>query len=158
MGVPKGLLALDDCALVQGCPLSGRKIVQVDQISFQPLAIRTGGGQPGLDFVIANDPTFVGVDQEHPARLQASLLDHLACWHVDHADLAGHDHQVLGGHPVAARAQAVAVKDGSDNRAIGEGDRRRTVPRLHQGGVVLVEGSSVVGHLGVVLPRFRDHH
>ena len=130
----------------------------MDQIPFQPLAVWPGGGQPGFDFVITNDPTFFGVDQEHPARLQASLLNHLACWHVNHADLAGHDHQVLGGHPVAARAQAVAVKDGPDNCAIGEGNRRRTVPRFHQGRVVLVEGSPVVGHLGVVLPRFRDHH
>ena len=40
---------------------------------------------------------------------------------------------------VARRPQAVAVEHGADDRAVGEGDRRRAVPRLHQRRVVFVE-------------------
>ena len=58
---------------------------------------------------------------------------------VEHADLGGHDDQVVLGDVVAAGAQAVAVEDGADLRAVGEGDRGGAVPRLHQAGVVFVE-------------------
>ena len=43
-----------------------------------------------------------------------------------------HDHAVVVGDPVARRAQAVAVEHRADDRAVGERDRRGTVPRLHQ--------------------------
>ena len=42
--------------------------------------------------------------------------------------------------------------------AVGEGDAGRAVPRLHEGRVELVEGAAGRVHLGVVLPRLRDHH
>ena len=51
---------------------------------------------------------------------------------VEHADLGRHDDQVVLGDVVARRAQAVAVEHGADADAVGERDRRRAVPRLHQ--------------------------
>ena len=58
---------------------------------------------------------------------------------VEHADLRGEDDETVVGHPVARRAQAVAVEDRADLRAVGEDDARGTVPGLHQRGVELVE-------------------
>ncbi len=49
-----------------------------------------------------------------------------------HADLAGHDHAVVVRQVIAAGAQAVAVEHRADVVAVGEDDRRRAVPRLHQ--------------------------
>ena len=47
--------------------------------------------------------------------------------------------QVVLRHVVARRPEAVAVEHRADHRAVGERDRRRAVPRLHQRRVVLVE-------------------
>ena len=75
-----------------------------------------------------------------------------------HAGLRGHDHLVVGGDHVARRAQAVAVERGADLQAVGEGDRGRAVPRLHQRGVVLVEGAPLLVHERVAGPGFRNQH
>ena len=126
--------------------------------SLQPVAVRVLGGERVLDLLVVDDAALAGVDQEHAAGLQAALADDLGRIDVEHADLGGHDHEVVVGHPVAARPQAVAVEHGADHGAVGEGDARRAVPRLHHAGVELVEGAPVGVHLGVVLPRLRDHH
>ena len=75
---------------------------------------------------------------------------------VEHADFGGHDDQVVLGDVVARRAQAVAVEHRADDRAVGERDRRRAVPRLHQAGVIFVERLQVRVHQLVVLPRLRE--
>src|SRR5215212_6292825 len=46
----------------------------------------------------------------------------------------------------------------SDATTIGERDRGRTIPRLHEGAVVLVEGAPIGVHQLVVLPGLGDHH
>ena len=158
MGVSEGLLTLYERALVGVDLVAWWQVVQVYEVGVQPLAVGPGRCQTGLDLVVPDDPSLPGVDEEHPARLQASLLDHLAAGDVHNADLAGHDDQVVVGNPVAAGAQSVAVQDRTDHRAVREGDRSRPVPGLHERCVVLVEGPTLLGHLGVVLPRFRDHH
>ena len=66
--------------------------------------------------------------------------------------------EVVVGHVVARRPQAVAVEHRADHRAVGEGDRRRTVPRLHQRRVVLVERLPVGIDRRVAAPGLRDHH
>jgi hypothetical protein len=56
--------------------------------------------------------------------------------------------KIIVGDQVARRAQAVAVQRGADLAAVGEGNGGRAVPRLHQRGMVLVEGrrsSSISG-------------
>ncbi len=68
-----------------------------------------------------------------------------------------HDEAVVG-HGVAARAQAVAVEDRADERAVGEADVGGAVPRLHERRVELVERLARRVHRGVVLPRLGDHH
>ncbi len=59
---------------------------------------------------------------------------------------------------IARRPQAVAVERGADLPAIGEGDRRRPIPRLHQRGVVFVEGAPLLVHQRIARPGFRNHH
>ena len=158
MCVAERLLALEQGAVGGQHTVPGGEVVQVDQVPVQPLPVGPRRGQAGLDLVVPDDPALRGVDEEHPARLQPPLLDHLACGDVHHADLAGHHHQVVARDPVPAGPEAVAIQDGADHGAVCEGDRGRAVPGLHEGCVVLVEGPALVGHLGVVLPRFRDHH
>ncbi len=77
---------------------------------------------------------------------------------VDHADLRSHDHAVVVGHPVARRAQPVAVQHGADHRPVRERHRRRPVPRLHDRAVEAVEVATGAVHRVVLLPCLGDHH
>ena len=137
---------------------SGRQVVEVDQAGVEPLLVRLLGGQRRLDLVVVDDPALGGVDEEHAAGLEAALLHDLGRVDVEHADLRRHHDEVVGRDPVTRRAQAVAVEDGADDGPVRECHRRGAVPRLHQRGVVLVEGPPLRRHGLVVLPRLGDHH
>ncbi len=75
-----------------------------------------------------------------------------------HAGFRRHDDAVVVGQQIARRPQAVAVERGADLAAVGEGDRRRAVPRLHQRGVVFVEGAPLLVHERIARPGLGDHH
>ena len=68
-----------------------------------------------------------------------------------------HDPAVARLHP-ASGTQAVAVERRADHAAVGEGDRRRAVPRLHHARVERVERAQVLGQVVAPLPRLRHHH
>ena len=79
-------------------------------------------GELGLDLVVLDDAPGGGVDEEHPAGLQAALAHDPLGRDVEHADLAGEHDEAVVGHPEAAGAQAVAVERRTDERAVGEDD------------------------------------
>ena len=135
-----------------------RQVVDVDLVLVEPLAVRARRGERALDLLVLDDAALRGVDQEHLARLQPALAHHVFRRHVEHAGFRGQDDEIVLGHVIAARAQAVAVEHRADLRAVGERDRGGAVPRLHQAGVVLVEGALLVVHRLVVGPRLGDHH
>ena len=134
------------------------QVVDADDVVAKPRAVGMLGGQRRLDLVVVDDPALGGVDEEDASRVQPFLHDDLLGWDVEHPDLGGHHDEAVGGHVVARRAQAVAVQDGADHRAVGERDRGGPVPRLHERGVILVEGAPLRAHRLVILPRLRDHH
>ena len=75
-----------------------------------------------------------------------------------HAGLRGHDDQAVVGDEIAGGAQAVAVERGADLAAVGEGHGGRAVPRLHQAGVILVEGAALRIHQRIAGPGLGDQH
>ncbi len=77
---------------------------------------------------------------------------------VQHPGLGSHDDETVLGHRVARGPQPVAVQHRADAAPVGERDRGRAVPRLHEAGVVLVERLLRVAHRRVVLPRLGDQH
>ena len=135
-----------------------RQIGNGDQFGFDPVGVRAGAGDAGLDLVVADDATFASVDQEHSARLEPALFDDGVLGEIDDADLGSHDDEAVRGDPVATRSEAISVENGAHDGAVGEGDGRGAVPWLHAGGVVLVERLPIGVHLVVVLPRLGDHH
>ena len=137
---------------------AGGQRFQFDQIVFEPLAVGMLCGEGGFDFLVGDDATFLRVDEEDAAGLQAAFVRDAFGLDVEDADFGGHDDEVVLGHVVAAGTQSVAVEDGADLRAVGEGHRSRAVPRLHEAGVVFVEILVVLRHAGVLGPRLRDHH
>ena len=156
--VAEGLLAAGDRGGRVHDVLALGQVVEVQHAGVQPLLVGVLAGERRLDLLVGHDPAVLGVDEEHPARLEAALADDPRGVELEHAGLGGEHHEPVIGDGVAARTQAVAVEDGADQRAVGEGHARRAVPGLHEGGVELVEGPAGRVHLLVVLPGLRDHH
>jgi hypothetical protein len=135
-----------------------RQVVEMDEVLVQPLAIRLCGRDRPLDFLVLDNPALIRIDEEHTAGLQAALLHDLVGRDVEHAGLRGHDDEPVFRDVETRRAQAVAVEDRADLLAVGECDRGRAVPRLHQAGVILVKRAAIVVHRLMVGPRLGDHH
>ena len=110
------------------------QLVEGDEAVVEPLpGTACSAASVGLDLVVVDDPALGGVDQEHAPGLEPALAGRpVRLVDVEHADLGGHHHEAVAGDPVAAGAQTVAVEHRADDRAVGEGDRGRAVPRLHQ--------------------------
>ena len=126
----------------------------------EPLLVGLLGGELGLDLLVGDDAALGGVDQEHAARAAGAPC--CTTWSTGRGR-ARRPRRPCTTRPssvtqIAAGAQAVAVEHGADDGAVGEAHRRRAVPRLHQRGVVLVEGPPGRVHRVVVLPRLGDHH
>ena len=124
----------------------------------QPVGVRPLVDDLRLDLLVFDDAAELRVHEEHAARLQAALAQDLLGREVEHAGFARHDDEVVLGDVVAARTQTVAIEHRADALAVGEGDVRGTVPRLHQTTVVLVERAARRIHRGVLGPRLGDHH
>ncbi len=158
-GVAEGLLAIEQRHVrARGPRLDRRQVLQHDLGALQPVLVGVGEAERGLDLVVADDAALLQVDEQHLARLQAPLLDDLLLRDRQHAEFGGKHHEPVIGDEVACRPQAVAVQRRADLLAIGEGDRRRPVPGLHQGGMVFVEGAPLLVHQRVAVPRLRHEH
>ena len=143
LGVAEDLLATRHRGVRVHDVLTVDDVVEVDEAGVQPLVVGVLAGQLGLDLLVLDDAVLVGVDQEHPARLEPALAHDRGGVEVEHADLGGEDDEAVVGDPVAAGTQAVAVEHGADLAAVGEHDAGRAVPRLHHRGVELVERAAL---------------
>ena len=138
---------------------AGGQFVHVHAVALHPLPVRVLRGERVLDLVVRHDAAFGGVHKEHPPRFQTPFGAHVFGGHVgQHAGFGGEHDQTGVVQLPAARAEAVAVEQRADLRAVGEDDVRRTVPRFDQRVVVLVEGAHVGVERVVVLPGGRQHH
>ncbi|MGY4431098.1 hypothetical protein ACVWWO_003575 [Bradyrhizobium sp. F1.13.1] len=135
-----------------------RQLFQHDLGPLQPLGVGMAPGELGLDLVVGDKAALLEVDQQHLAGLQAPLGDDLVFGNRQHAHLGRHHDAVVLGDEIARGPQAVAVERGTDLAAVGEGDRGGAVPRLHQGGMIFVEGAALLIHQGIAGPRLRNHH
>ena len=148
-GVAERLLALQHRARgrARGRRPAVGQVLERDQVLVEPLAV---GLLAWRSCCLSSSSAMMrpcsSVDEEHAARLQAALVQDVLGRDVEHADLGRHDDQVVLGDVVARGPQAVAVEHGADAHAVGEGDRRRAVPRLHQAGVVFVERLLLLAH------------
>ena len=135
-----------------------RQVVDVDKLLLQPRGVRLLPCEVALDLLVVDDAPLGRVDQEDAARMQPILDQHVLRRDVEDAHLGRHDHHVVLRDVVARGPQPVAVEHRPDDGSVGEGDRRRTVPGLHERGVVRVERLALRAHRLVVAPRLRNHH
>ena len=112
--------------------LARRQVGEVDAVALEPLAPRLERGNLCLDFVVVDQATVDGVGQEHAARLQATLANHLGWVDVCDTDFGCEHNKAVIRDDVATGAKAVAVEGCANQRAVGEDNGRRTIPRLHE--------------------------
>ena len=136
----------------------GRQFFQNDLGAVQPVAVGMALGELRLDLVVGNEAALLEVDEQHLAGLQPPLGDDLVLRNLQHAHFGRHHDAVVAGDEIARRPQSVAVERRADLAAVGERDRGGAVPRLHQRGVIFVEGAALFIHQRVAGPRFRNHH
>ena len=115
-------------------------------------------GKLGLDLLVGDDAALLEVDEQHLAGLEPPFLHDALLGEGQHAGLRGHHDEAFVGHEIAGRAQAVAVERGADLAAVGEGHGGRAVPRLHEAGVIFVEGAALGIHQRIAGPGLRDQH
>ena len=131
---------------------------QVDAIGVEPLAIRMLRSETLLDLSIVVDLSLFGIDEQDLTRLQASFFCDLGWVEVHHADLRGHHHGAVLGDRVAGRAQTIAVEHTSGVAAVAEHQGGRTVPRLHEDGMIFIEGLQILADRVLVVEALRNHH
>ncbi len=160
------LLRVAECLLaieqreVRQSRFAGRagQILEHDLRALEPLPVRVALGELRLEFLVGDEAALVEIDEQHLARLQAPLGDDVLLRDGQDAHLRRHHDALVAGDQITRGAQPVAVERGPDLAPVGEGDRRRSVPGLHQRGVVLVEGAPFLVHERIARPRFGDHH
>ena len=124
----------------------------------QPLPVRLPTSQARLYLLVAQEHLPLRIHGDHLAGAEPPLLHNGALVHVGGAHLRGHDADAVLAYLVTRGAQAVAVQRRCRDCPVRERKRRRAVPRLHEAGVVLVEGAEHGVHVGHVLPRLRHQH
>ena len=135
-----------------------RQLIQSNLIVPQPLRVGLAEAEPILDFLVGDNPAFHGIHQEHLPRLEAALHFDVFGWNLQHARFGSHHDRVVLCHDVAPGPQAIPVEHRTDYTSVGERHRRRTIPRLHQRRVVLVESPLLRLHVRIAGPRLRNHH
>ena len=123
-----------------------------------PVAIGLFLGVTGAQLVVEDDAAAGKIDLEHLARSQAAARQDVLGTHLDGAHLARQHKAAVARHVVAGGAQAVAVEGGTQGTAVGKGDSGRTVPRLHEHGLVSVVGAALLTQAVVVVPRLGQQH
>ena len=134
------------------------ELIERELVFLQPHLVGIAAIKRPLELLIGDDAALDGIHQQHLAGLQAALELHVLLLHRQHAGFRGHDDQVVVGHQVPGRAEAVAVEGGADRTPVGEGDGRGTVPRLHERGMVFVKGPLLGIHVRVAGPSLGNQH
>ena len=160
IGITERLLQAGPLLLgADGRPVVGHlQVGQVDQVAVQPFAVGLAGGVALLELLVPDDAPFFGIHQQHPPRLEPGFLHDALRREIQHPHLGGEDELIVVRHVIPGGPQAVAVQHRAHHVAVGEEDGGRTVPGLHERGVILVQIPLGAGNGAVVAPGLRDRH
>ena len=160
LGIAEGLLPVEQVGLAgrREMGVAGGQVLEDDLGPVEPFLVGLHRRQLGLDVVVVDDAALLEVDQQHLTRLQPPFLDDALLGDGQHAALGAHDNHVVVGDDIARRSQPVAIQGRADLASIGEGHGGGSVPRLHQRGVVFVEGAAPRIHQRVSGPRLGNEH
>ena len=160
--VAEGLLAFEQAGGGGGdfaqVGLDPVEVLELVLRGLEPLFIRRGIGQLGLEFLVLDNAALFEIDQQHAARLEPPLARDIGIVERQHAAFRGEHHEIVLGRAPARGAQAVPVEAGADLLAIGEADGGRAVPGLHQRGVIFVERAPGRIHQRILGPGLGHQH
>ena len=145
---------------VLGGRCRGRPIEHVDgqRLLGNPITVGLFLGVTGAQLVVVDDAPAGKIDLEHLARPQTAARQDVLGAHLDGAHLACQHKATVARHIIAGGTQAVTVEGGAQGTAIGKGDSGRTIPRLHEHGLVSVVGAALLTQVVVVVPRLGQQH
>ena len=123
-----------------------------------PITVGLFLGVTGAQLVVVDHAAAGKVDLEHLARPQTAARQDVLGAHLDGAHLACQHKTTVARHIIAGGTQAITVEGGAQGTAIGKGDSGRTVPRLHEHGLVSVVGAALLTQTVVVVPRLGQQH
>ena len=154
-----GKAAVQEIAVFRGkdiwFALLGRQILQLDERTVQPFAIRMLIRHAQLACFIADEPMHGGIDHQQLAGTKPVLADDMLFCDRQHTGLGRQDDMTVVCLPPAQRAQPVAVKRRAQLDAVAEQHRGRAIPWLHQRRVIMIEVLQLARQRGM-LPRMRD--
>ena len=160
--VAEGDLALgqvDDVEVaLGGLELTLLERFDADEVVVHHLAVVVAGGQIVLNLGVAHENAGLGVDGDHLAGGEASLLDDRILVESVHTHLGAQAEDAVVGDLVTGGAKTVAVEAGADSHAVGEDQGGGAVPRFAEAGVVFVEGGEFGGDLLVTAPGRGNQH
>ena len=107
----------------------------------RPFFVGIFAGETVLDLAILVEAAFLKIDRDHLTGADAPLADHLGFVEHDHAGFGTDEDKSIGRHRETLRAQTVAIHAGDDPTAVRGGERRRSVPGLHDGVRIGVHGA-----------------
>ena len=122
---------------------AGMYLLKLNTVGVKPLAVGMLRSETLLDFTVVVDFAFLSVNEQHLTRLQTSLLSDDGRIEVHHTHLRGHNHRTGLGYGVTGRTQTITVEHATGITAVTEEKGGRTVPRLHQDRMVLIEGFQI---------------
>ncbi len=132
---------------------------QLAKVRINPLDVRFPPGDFFLDLEVPQQDPLVGIDGNHLSGTEPSLLDDMRIIEFQRTDLGPQHDQAVGCYFVTCRTKPVPVEGGTDDTTVAEDQRRRTVPRLAETLVILVELSHLFVDIVPRPPRLgHEHH
>ncbi|OAV73244.1 hypothetical protein Barb6_00407 [Bacteroidales bacterium Barb6] len=132
------------------------EFVQFHAVVCQPISVRMRIGKLLLYLSVIIYLAFFRVDKQYLARLETPLFLNLAGFKAHHADFGSDNHHIVFSDKIAGRAQTIAVEHTAGIPSVAEHEGGGTVPRLHQDGMVFVEGFQVFRY-GILLVEVFGH-
>ena len=123
-----------------------------------PFRIRILAAYQVLNLGVIDNSPRLQINEKHTARSQSAVLQNVSRIDIENARLRGQDDATVARHGVTRRTQTITIQDRAGDAPVGKGNRRRSVPWLHQTGVKLVKGASPLLHVFVLFPGFRNEH
>ena len=127
-----------------------------DAMGPEPRRVRTLAGHAS-DGVALQAPGS-GVEQHHLPRAELSSADRAVPGRVNRPRLRCASHEAVVAQGIAERAQAVPIQRRADREPVGEHERGRPVPRLHQRLVPPVERPHLLAQVRIGFPGRGDQH
>src|SRR5579884_3424752 len=84
------------------------------------------------------------IDREHLSRTEAAFYRDALVIEVEESHFGTGDYEAVASDLVAHRTQSVTVEGSAYVASVGEGHRRRAIPRLHQRGVFPIETRQIL--------------